>query len=531
MLQVRDPGGTSGAYTPVTIFGESLGSITSVLSDSPQLSATLEPGGTNTQVQLSVFVRPGAAPGRHTLLLSGPRGTVPIAFTVKPAELEAEDDSHAIRAPAARPSAKSALLSREKLLERDEELPARTSRTAISGVFPANLKPGDVVEGKLFGTNLGNVTSVRTSGSGIRVEVLEARPSELRVRFTVDEEADSGSRLLTVKAGENKATTTVEVAAPRNRLAATPSGRVAETAGDSAQTVARPEASGRAATPRDTNVSLALPDLVVRAEDFTMTPVNPRPGDTVTFHIRVRNAGGRRVEDAPIEFSIVGTAVRQHEQITLEPGASQTFDFEWKAAGTGRLEPRVAIDPQNRIEQVTRANKIAALGPFELVSPAGSLGAVGAGGPPVHGAATRQREQLHLPLGACVGFRLASGTEQSCGGGADFEMRSGPEGNTLVIEADGVRNLGGVPLDQVTAASGEALAATETVVAGATYLIQTRRGVAALRVAQVRGLGAARSVPPATLRGPRLGGVEREPRAVEERSGVTVVLEWRVLPQ
>src|SRR5207245_6615795 len=66
VLQVRYPGGTPGAYTPVTIIGESLSSITSVLSDSLLLSATLEPAPSGTQLQLSVFVKPGAPPDRKS---------------------------------------------------------------------------------------------------------------------------------------------------------------------------------------------------------------------------------------------------------------------------------------------------------------------------------------------------------------------------------------------------------------------------------------------------------------------------------
>src|SRR2546422_1937263 len=75
------------------------------------------------------------------------------------------------------------------------------------------------------------------------------------------------------------------------------------------------------------------------------------------------------VEDAAFEFSIIGTTIRQREHVSLAPKESQTFQFEWRAAGNGRLEPRVVIDPENRIKGVNRADTTASLQPFELAPP------------------------------------------------------------------------------------------------------------------------------------------------------------------
>src|SRR5207302_702280 len=408
VLQVRYPGGTPGAYTPVTIIGESLSSITSVLSDSLLLSATLEPGATDAQVQLSVFVKPGAPPGTHTLMLLGPQGSVPIAFQVKPGELQVEEEHSA-----------------------KDSRPTRPSRRAHSD------------------------------------SVASAHPARSVAVHNTDQQADEVS------------------VAPRNVFAAPPS-----------------------------------PDLVLRADDLTMTPANPRPGDTVTFRVRITNQGAQPVEDAAFDFSIIGTTIRQREHVSLAPKESQTFQFEWRAAGNGRLEPRVVIDPENRIKGLNRANTTASLQPFELVQ------LIAAGATTGRAVSKWERARVRLMAGGCEGFRFASGTEQACGAGADFELRSSPGGESLVIEADGVRNLGGVPLDQFTPVSGDALATSEAVQPGSTYVIQTRRNTAVVRVTQIQGLGSARKGPPPSLRGPQLRGMSREGIALEAGSSIIVSLEW-----
>ncbi len=145
-------------------------------------------------------------------------------------------------------------------------------------------------------------------------------------------------------------------------------------------------------------------------------------------------------------------------------------------------------------------------------------------------AGLRQRGDLRLTVGGCTGFRLFSGAEQSCGGSADFEVSSRGDRAVLVIEAaDGVRNLGGIPLEQAEVTPNGALSSSEALVAGSTYLVQTRHGAAFVRVVQIRGIESVRNAPPAALRGPRMGGSDREVQGNSGRPELTLVLEWRIL--
>jgi hypothetical protein len=250
-------------------------------------------------------------------------------------------------------------------------LPAAGQPTVYS-VEPAKLKPGETVEAKLYGSNLGGVTAVQLSGSGIKVELLESTPSELRVRLTADPGLEPGSRLITIRAGASKTTASIDV-------------------GSSAS--------------------------------------HPNGG-------------------------------------TGKPAAASA-------------------------------------------------------GPRLHG-------DLRLTVAGCTGFRLTSGAEQSCGGSADLEVSS-RGGTVLVIEAEGVRSLGGMPLDQAEDAASDALSSSVTLVAGDTYLVRSRHGMAIVRVVQIRGIESVRNAPPAALRGPRLGGADREVQGGSGPPELTLVLEWRTL--
>jgi hypothetical protein len=143
-------------------------------------------------------------------------------------------------------------------------------------------------------------------------------------------------------------------------------------------------------------------------------------------------------------------------------------------------------------------------------------------------AGLRQRGDLRLTLGGCTGFRLTSGGEQSCGGSADFEVSS-RGGTALVIEAEGVRNLAGMPLDQAEGAASEELSSSAVLVAGNTYLVRSRHGMAIVRVVEIRGMESVRNAPPAALRGPRVSGSDRDVQGHSDRTDLRVVLEWKVL--
>jgi FecR protein/CARDB len=391
----------------------------------------------------------------------------------------------------------------------------------VYAVEPGKLKPGDVVEGKLYGANLSGITSVQASGSGIKVEVLKSLATELHVRFTVDPNLQPGSRLLTLQAAGNKAGTTAIDVGPGGKRTQAPQTPRSEPSG-------RPDPE-KPAAPAASVDSRMTPDLIIGAQDFTMTPINPKPGDIILFHLLVRNTGTAAAEDAAIEFSIAGAAVQQREKVSLAPGATESLDFEWKAAGAGRLEPRVVIDPENRIQQMTRSGKTAALQPFELDDQRASRNEVGIAKLGDR-SGSRQRGDLRLAVGGCTGFRLTSGAEQSCGGSADFEVSS-RGGTALVIEAEGVRSLGGMPLDEAEGAAGDELSSSAALVPGSTYLVRSRHGMAIVRVVQIRGIESVRNAPPTALRGPRMGGSDREAQGNSGRPDLTFVLEWKVLQQ
>jgi FecR protein len=141
----------------------------------------------------------------------------------------------------------------------------------------------------------------------------------------------------------------------------------------------------------------------------------------------------------------------------------------------------------------------------------------------------RQRGELRLPVGSCAGFRLTSGSDQSCGGSADFEVSSLRDRAVVVIEADGVRNLGGVPLDQAEEDASDALSSSTPLLAGNTYLVKSPRGLAIVRVVQIRGIESVRNAPPAGLRGPRLSTSDREVLGSSGPPDLTLVLEWKIL--
>src|SRR5262249_24389331 len=143
--------------------------------------------------------------------------------------------------------------------------------------------------------------------------------------------------------------------------------------------------------------------------------------------------------------------------------------------------------------------------------------------------APRQKGDLRVVLNGCTGFRLTSGTEQSCGGSADLEISS-RGGASLVIEADGVRTVGAASLDQTDGISSDGLSSSAPLLPGSTYLVKTRRGLALVRLIQARGLESLRNAPPAALRNPHMGGANREPLGGSTPS-VTIVLEWKMLQQ
>jgi hypothetical protein len=222
-----------------------------------------------------------------------------------------------------------------------------------------------------------------------------------------------------------------------------------------------------------------------------------------------------------VEFILGGANVRVRERFSVAAGGTQSFQVEWQAAGSGRFEPRVVIDPDRRLN-LNRASVEAAMPAFEMLT------AASASGRPA--AAARERGQLTLASNGCQGFRFSSGTEQACNGGADFEVRIASQGGALRIEADGVRNLGAMALEQASQVSRGAMGTSETILPGALYLVETRRGAMLVRVMDIRGLNAVRRASPKAMNRPGLADVD-EQTATAPQNNITLVLEWRALSQ
>ena len=103
-------------------------------------------------------------------------------------------------------------------------------------------------------------------------------------------------------------------------------------------------------------------------------------------------------------------------------------------------------------------------------------------------------------------------------------------GRLLRIEADGVRNLGAMAFDQASPVSRGLMGTSETVLPGAVYLVETRRGAVLVRVMDIRGLNSIRAAAPAAMNRPRLSDLDG-PQAPAPQNNITLVLEWRALSQ
>jgi len=522
----RPSAGMPGTYVQMRVTGQSLGTVQQVMSSTPMLVPRLEPGATDNEVHITVFVRPNADAGAHSLMLLTQRGAVTVGFTVGEVA-EPWDPGDAgkgrrvtgrgvVRSPAALRAANGG---------------ANPFGVMVTRIEPARLNPGDVVEGRLYGENLSQLSGVRVNGLGIAVEILDKTDTEVRVKFIASASAASGTRLLTLETAGQPASTAYMQVGATSRVPVQSTYALANpgVAGDSSSAL-RPNA--RRAIRGDVADAAAPPaagslDLAIRAEDIIMSPASPKAGEQVTFRIRMKNESAQRVEDVEVEFSIGGTPVKARDRFTFEPFGTQSLQVEWTAQGSGRLEPKVVIDPDNRVADANRSNNLARLAAFEVAAAApGGSGLTGAAVPGAKPAlAPKERGQLTLIPGTCQGFRLSSGTEQTCGGG-EFEVSLAAQGGAMRIEAEGIRNLGSVGLDQTAPAGGASLGSAESLQAGNTYLVKTSRGMVLVRVAEVRGLESARNYNAALSR-PSINRGEREP--VTPAARVTVVLEYRAL--
>ncbi len=255
--------------------------------------------------------------------------------------------------------------------------------------------------------------------------------------------------------------------------------------------------------------------------------------ESAPSELRVRLTADPGVQPGSHLITVRAGASKATVVIDVSPGSRTVAKAPLappQVAGVGnRLETRDAAESPS--DESLRAPQLASPTPATepTVDRSASQGDGGTGNSVAH-AGLRQRGDLRLTVGGCTGFRLTSGAEQSCGGSADFEVSSRGDGSLLVIEAaDGVRNLGGFPLDQAEGAPGGTLSSSEALLAGNTYVVQTHRGMAVVRVLQIRGMESVRNAPPAVLRGPRLGGPDREVQGNSGRPELKLVLEWKIL--
>ncbi len=526
ILQVLPPGGQAGSHMQLALQGSGLAGVTQVISGTTKISAQLEPGATDSLLHLAVFVRPETPQGTYTLMLVSPRGMVPVGIHVDANSSESVDIPDG---PQRGASSVRRFANGRRVRGQQSDDGGEVSQPVITRVEPATLKPGDVLIGKLYGENLQGVRSVRAAGLGISVEVLDARETEVSVRFIVSASAAAGSRMFTLLPGAYSANAMLEiqgarVAAPAAQSSVSSAPDVSpepETAPRRGQRPTEPGGSVVAAS-----ATAAPPDLVVRSSDISMTPGSPRPGDNVTFRVQLTNRGGQNADNVEVEFTLSGANVRVRESFSVAAGGSQSFQVEWQASGAGRFEPRVVIDPERRLSMVNRSATTAAMPAFEMSSATGPAGRIPT-------SAMRERGQLTMTANGCQGFRFSSGTEQSCNGGADIEVRLAPQGGALRFEADGVRNLGAVPFEQASQLARGTMASSETVLPGALYLVETRRGAVVVRVMEIRGLNSVRAAAPAALDRPGLSGVNGSPRSLgtPSQNNITLVLEWRALSQ
>lgn len=540
ILQVLPPSGYAGSHLIVTLQGTGLDAVTQVLSGTTKISAQLEPGGSDLARRLSLFVRPDTPAGTYTLMLVSARGIVPVGINIATPQsgvVDTPEEAGRGGRPVNRGGRVATRLANGTLVGREQEsgdLAGGSSQPIITRVEPAILKPGDVVIGKLYGENLQGVREVRANGLGISVEVLEARDTEIRVRFIVAAAAASGARMLALLPGGHSAEAMLDIQGAR--VAAPAPQDTPETPARSDSGGDRPARggirsgdTGNAVATSSPTFSVGAPaDLVIRASDITMSPGNPRPGDDVTFRVYLTNRGGQNADDVEVEFTLRGVplgGVSVRERFSVAAGGSQSFQVQWQAPASGRFEPRVVIDPERRLNLANRTTTMAAMPAFELFSAAGPAGRAPT--------AMRERGQLTLTANGCQGFRFSSGTEQACNGGADIEVRLAPQGGALRFEADGVRNVGAIAFEQATQVVRGATATSETVLPGAVYLIETRRGAVLVRVMEIRGLNAVRAAAPTTLNRPRLSDVEGplQGPGPAPLNNITLVLEWRPLSQ
>jgi M6 family metalloprotease-like protein len=98
-----------------------------------------------------------------------------------------------------------------------------------------------------------------------------------------------------------------------------------------------------------------LPDLAV--SQISTQPSTISPNITVTITIGIINRGTKTASNVPVQVNLDDKSLST-SQVTVNPGATVNITLTWKAvAGTHKLQ--VVIDPQNTINQLSKANNVA----------------------------------------------------------------------------------------------------------------------------------------------------------------------------
>jgi len=308
------------------------------------------------------------------------------------------------------------------------------------------------------------------------------------------------------------------------------------------------------------NISFAVPIkkgpgvTTANASVYGMEPAQLRPGDAVIARLygngldsvtSVEIAGsGIKAEllqalptELDVRFTADSTVDVGSRLITLRTNGTKAATTAIDVASGGRTVRTPIVSPLRTARTADTEDSEAPVtvqsrktpDPVAITDPQPSRVSSGAAPTSVQ-FGMRQKGDMRVVLNSCTGFRLMSGGEQSCGGSADLEVSS-RGGTALVIEAEGVRSLGAMVLDQVNDVSADGMSSEAPLLPGGTYLVKTRRGLALLRVVQARGLESLRNAPPAALRGPRLGGADRGPQVSSNEPTVTLILEWKTVQQ
>ncbi|WP_082507133.1 CARDB domain-containing protein [Duganella sp. Root336D2] len=111
----------------------------------------------------------------------------------------------------------------------------------------------------------------------------------------------------------------------------------------------------------------SLPDLAVSDGDLVLTPAAPRPGDPIDVAVKVANLGKQVAQGVVVrlysgEPAQGGSQIGAEQQIAaLAGGDSRVLHFAVPAHAAGGLNFVVVADPDQRIEEKTRANNTARL--------------------------------------------------------------------------------------------------------------------------------------------------------------------------